>query len=86
LSRIVEAREIAHFRDNGDSGYEGYAAHCLERLNRGRHGPVWNKILDLLCQASDPLFGVMHGVDVVLQDNLLSRMVKAKRRQPAAVG
>jgi len=48
--------------------------------------PVWNKILDLRCQASDPLFGVMHGVDVVLQDNLLSGMVKAERRQLAAVG
>jgi len=48
--------------------------------------PVWNKILDLRSQASDPLFGVIHGVDVVLQDNLLSGMVKAERRQLAAVG
>ena len=52
----------------------------------GAMEPVWNKILDLRSQASDPLFGVIHGVDVVLQDNLLSGMVKAERRQLAAVG
>ena len=28
----------------------------------------------------------MHGVDIVLQDNLLGRVVEAKRRQPAAIG
>jgi hypothetical protein len=32
-------------------------------VTAGHHGPVWDQILDLLRQASDPLFGVMHGVD-----------------------
>src|ERR1700677_344947 len=82
LARIVEAREVAHFRHDGDSRYEGHATHCLERLNDGRHGPSWNQILDLLHQAGDPLFGVMNGVDVILKDNLLGRVVEAKRRQP----
>src|ERR1700677_75399 len=86
LARIVEAGEIAHFRYDSDGRDEGHATHCLERLNDGRHGPSWNQILDLFRQASDPLFGVMHGVDIVLQDNLLDRVVEANRRQPAAIG
>ena len=86
LSRIAEAREIADFGDDGDSRHEGHATHCLKRLNDRRHGPSWNQILDLLRQAGDPLFGVMHGVDIVLQDNLLGSVVEAKRRQPAAIG
>jgi hypothetical protein len=86
LARIVEADEIAHFGDDGDSRHEGHAAHCLERLNDGRHGPSWNQILDLLHQATDPLFGVMNGMAVVLQHDLLGRVVEAKRRQPAAIG
>ena len=85
LSRIIEAREIAHFGDDGDSRHRGHAAHCLERLNDGRHGPSWDQVFDLRRQAGDPLFGVMHGVDVVLQDNLLGRVIEAKRRQPAAI-
>jgi len=86
LPRVVEAREVAHFGDDDDSCHEGDTAHRLERLDDGRHRPIWNQLLDLLRQASDPLFSVMHGVDVVPQDNLLSRVVEAKRRQRAAVG
>ena len=76
LARIVEAREIAHLGDDGDSRHEGHATHCLERLNDWRHRPSWNQILDLPRQAGDPLFGVMHGVDIVLQDNMLGRVVE----------
>ena len=86
LARIVEADEIAHLGNDGDSRHEGHATHGLKRLNDRRHGPSWNQILDLLRQAGDALFGVMHGVDIVLQDNLLGRMVEANRRQPAAIG
>ena len=43
LARIVEADEIAHFGDDGDSRHEGHAAHCLKRLNDRRHGPSWNQ-------------------------------------------
>ena len=86
LARIVEADEIAHLGNDGDSRHEGHATHGLKRLNDRRHGPSWNQILDLLRQAGDALFGVMHRVDIVLQDNLLGRMVEANRRQPAAIG
>jgi hypothetical protein len=58
----------------------------LNRLNDGRHGPSWSQIFDLLRQAGDPLFGIMHAVDIVLQHNLLGGVVEAKRRQPAAIG
>ena len=37
-------------------------------------------------QPVEPGFGVLHGVDVILQHDLLRRMGKAHRRQPAAVG
>ena len=86
LARIVETREIAHLANDGDSRHEGHATHCLKRLNDRRHRPSWNQILDLLRQASDRFFGAMHGVDMVLQDNLLGRVVEANRRQPAAIG
>ena len=86
LARIVEAIEIAHFGDDGDRRHEGHPAHRLERLNDGRHRPSRNQILDLLHQASGPLFGVMNGMDIVLQHDLLGRVVEANRRQPAAIG
>src|SRR6202020_1755110 len=60
LARIVEADEIAHLGNDGDSRHEGHATHGLKRLNDRRHGPSWNQILDLLRQAGDALFGVMH--------------------------
>ena len=83
LARIVEAGEIAHLGNDGDS-HEGHATHCLKRLNDRRHGPSWNQILDLLRQAGDALFGVMHRVDIVLQDNLLGRNGRSKPSSASA--
>jgi hypothetical protein len=59
-------------------GHEGDTAHSLERRHDGRHGPGWSQILDFLRQASAPLFGVMHAVDIVVQDNLLRRVGRSE--------
>jgi hypothetical protein len=41
LPRVVEAREVTHFRDDDDSCHEGDTAHRPERLDDGRHRPIW---------------------------------------------
>ena len=85
MSRIVEAREFADFGGDGDGGDKATPRMAWSASTTGAM-TSWDQILDLLRQARDPLFSVMHGVDIVLQDQLLGRVVEAQRRQPAAVG
>jgi hypothetical protein len=57
-------------------------AHRLERRDDRCHRPVWHQLLDLPRQPVEPGFGILDGVNVVLQHDLLRRMGKAYRGQP----
>ena len=86
LPGIGEATEIADFRHDGDRHDEGDPAHRLESCNDGRHRPVRQQLLDLLCQPVASGLSFLDSVNVVLQHDLLSWMLEAHRRQPASIG
>ncbi len=56
---------------------ERHSPHRLDRRHYGCHRQMPEKLLNLLHQQGDPLFGIFNGVDVVLQDDLLSGMGEA---------
>src|SRR6185295_20186070 len=60
-------------------------AHGLEGNDDGRHRPTRQQLLDLSRQPVTPSFGVLDGVNVILQYDLLRRMIEAHRRQPPLV-
>jgi hypothetical protein len=65
---------------------ESYPAHRLKRDDDRRHQPAWQHFLNLPCQPVTSGFGILDSVDVILQDDLLCRMIKAHRSQPASIG
>jgi len=85
LPRIGEASKVSDLGHDGDCNYQGDTAHGLERRNDRGHRPARQQLLDLLGQPVDPGFGVLDGVNVILQHDLLRRMGKAYRGQPAAI-
>ena len=57
----------------------------LYRSSDRSHRPVWQMLGDLPRQSINPLFRIGDRVNVILQHDLLCRMIKAHRRQPAAI-
>ena len=83
--RIGAAGEIADLGQEGDGGDQRHAAQGLKGLGQRRHRPARDQGFDLGGQAITPGLGVLDGLDSVLQDDLLGRLLEPQRRQPAAV-
>jgi hypothetical protein len=58
----------------------------LHSLDHGPHRPIGKQILDLRGQALDPCLGILDGVDVILQHNLLGGMIEPDTGEPSPVG
>ena len=76
LSRIGKAAEVADLGYNGDRDHQGDPAHRLQRGDDWRHRPVWQQLLDLPGQPVAPGFGILDGVNVVLQHICCAGWVK----------
>jgi hypothetical protein len=46
----------------------------------------WQQLLDLFRQPVALRLGILDGMDIVLQHDLLRRMLEPHRRQPASIG
>ena len=60
-------------------------AHGLHGRHHRRKAPARQQVRDLASQAFDPSFGIGHGIDIVLEHNLLRRVREPHRREPATV-
>ena len=85
LPRVGEAAEVANFRYDRDRHHQGHPAHCLKRDGDGCHRPARQQFIDLAREPVAPGFGVVDGMDIVLQHDLLRRMIEAHRGQPALI-
>ena len=82
LTRAVETAEIADLGQEGDGGDQRHTAHGLKGLGNRGHGPAWDQGFDLSGQAIAAGLGVFDDLDIVLQDDLLGRLLETQRRQP----
>ena len=85
LARIGETGKIAYFGSHGNGNDQSDAAHGLQSLHHRRHRPLRYKLFDLPGQPLNAIFGVGDGVDIVLQHDLLSGVIKTHRGQPTPV-
>jgi hypothetical protein len=58
---------------------ESDPAQRLKRCGDGRHRPLWHQLFDLTRQPVASEFGVLDGMDIILQHDLLRRMIEAYR-------
>jgi len=86
LAWVLEAREITNLGNNGDRYDQADAAHGLYGFDDGTHRPGGKQAFDLRRQALDPRFGILYGVDIILQHDLLGGMIEPDTREPSAVG
>src|SRR4051812_18857584 len=61
------------------------SAKRLKRCGDGRHRPLWHQLFDLTRQPVASEFGVLDGMDIILQHDLLRRMIEAYRGQPTSI-
>ena len=85
LGRRVEAAHIADLGREGHRDQEGGAAHRLVGLDDRRHGPGRHDRGELLVQAMQPLSGILDRVDLLLEDDLLGRVLEGLTGKPAPV-
>lgn len=69
----IEISDLGHHRD-GDDGRD--STHSLDRFDNWHQRPTRKKGSNLACRSLNPGFGVSHRVDVVLQYDLLRRMLE----------
>ncbi|AXQ95427.1 hypothetical protein D0Z66_16590 [Cereibacter sphaeroides] len=60
--------------------------HRLHGLDHRRQAPARHQVGDLPGEPLDAGLGIGHGMDMILQHNLLRRVREPHRRQPAAIG
>ena len=82
---VSEAAHVAYLGREDDRDQEGGAAHRLISLDDRRHGPGRHDDGQLPVQAMQPLDGFRYGLDLLLEDNLLSRVLEGLTGEPAPV-
>jgi len=82
---IVEPVEVANFGHHRHRHDERDPAHGLYRPDYRREAQARQQDRDLIGQSLDPGLGVSHGMDIVLEHDLLRRVFEANRRQPVRV-
>lgn len=86
LPSIVEASKVADFGYHRDRDDESDPTHCLERRGDRGHRPARHQLFDLPRQPVASGFGILDCMDIVLEDDLLCRMIKAHRGEPPSIG
>jgi hypothetical protein len=85
LAWIREAREIAQFGDQRRRINQRHTAHRLQCRHRRGQRPVRQHRLDLRRQSIAPRLGALDRRDVILQHNVMDRLLEAEPGQPAAM-
>ena len=85
LAWVLKAPRIADLDQERRGGDEADATHGLEGFDQRCHGPVGNFELDRMLQALDALIGIAHGVDALLEDDLVSWMLERLSGEPISV-
>jgi hypothetical protein len=85
LARIGEAREVAQFGDQGRRIDQRHAAHRLQRCDHRRQGPVRQQRRDLRGQPIAPRRGRVDRLDVILEHEMVGRLLKAQTGEPPAM-
>jgi hypothetical protein len=85
LARVVEAEEVLQLGDQGHSGDQLYAAQCLQRLDEWSQAPVGQRVAHGLLQPADPGAGFGDRMQVLLEADLLGRVLELDGSEPAQV-
>jgi|SRR5580704_3151 hypothetical protein len=85
LARIIKALEVADFGDHAGRHGERDAAEGLQRFDDRSERPVRQEGLDLLLDLQLSLDGLIHGVEMGLESDLLRRMVEGLVAKPNAM-
>ncbi|MCY1244728.1 hypothetical protein D9M72_578210 [compost metagenome] len=76
LPRVVEAAYIADFADEGDGNKERDAAKRLIGRDHRCHRPTRHQLGQLSIQPRQPVLRIGDRVDLVLEDDLLDRVIE----------
>ena len=82
---VSEAMQIADLGDEGDGGDEVEAAQAHQRLDDRPHPPVIALRAQRLGQALDALVGILDGLPILVEGDLLGRVLEAQRGEMALV-
>ena len=86
LTWIIEAGQIAEFRDNGYGIDEADSTHGLKRIDDWREVPAFNLLFEHELKAFDPMGAFGNGIDVLLEDDLLRGRGHDPIGKPAQMG
>ena len=82
LARVVEPSHVTDLGDHAGRNNEGNAAECLQRFNDRAERPFWQEGQDLPFDGAFSIVGLIHGVDVGLERDLLCRVLEALIAEP----
>src|SRR5271156_771446 len=80
-TRMGKPGQIAHLGDKNDRGNEVKALQTHQRLDHWIHAPAFALHSQLLGDSLDSLAGLLRGLSIFVEGNLLCRMLEADRRQ-----
>lgn len=86
LPRVVKAREIAEFGDDGDRDKELDAAYGLQRLDDGIETPRWRSLEEFRFEALAAIDLFIDGTDGFLKHDVLRRCRAHHLREVPAMG
>src|SRR5882724_13724137 len=84
-TRMSKAGQIAHLGDKNDRGNEVKALQTHQRLDHRIYAPVFALHSQLLGDSLDSLAGLLSGLSIFIEGDLLCRMLEADRRQVSIV-
>jgi hypothetical protein len=86
LARIIKPAEVSDLSNHRDGDNESHALHRLDGFHDRRKAPAGQQVCDLAGEFFDPSLSIANGINIILKNDLLSRVIKAHSRQPAPVG
>jgi hypothetical protein len=86
LAGAVEAQEVLQLGHQRHGGDQLYTAHGLQRLDQWLQAPLGQRVAQCLLQSCDSRIGLGDGVQILLEADLLRRVFKLERGQPAQMG
>ena len=83
---MIEAADVADFRDEADGGHERHAMERLQRIDdRGRPAPGGRELSHLISQTLDPSLRLVDRVARLLQRDVLRRQRDTEIREPPPI-
>jgi len=86
LPRMVETMKVSNLGHHRYSHDECNTAHRLDSFHHWGKTPSWNKRRNLASQSFNPRLRNIDGIQIVLEHDLLRRMLEAESAQPSSVG